>query len=82
MVQDAECNYRYGMECLFRFFSYGLEIKFRLNLFEEWQHMVLSEFDAGHSYGLEKLWAFLHYRKSKTELPLEPRSVTHYRLEC
>ncbi len=32
---DAEAGYRYGIECLFRFYSYGLERKFGMPLFKD-----------------------------------------------
>jgi la-related protein 1 len=32
-AEDATANYYYGMECLFRFFSYGLEKRFRPSVY-------------------------------------------------
>jgi la-related protein 1 len=63
--EDAEKgNYRYGLECLFRFYSYGLEKQFRSPLFQEFQDETLRDWESGqHVYGLEKFWAFLKYRK-------------------
>ena len=54
---------RYGLECLFRFYSYGLEKKFRANVFADFQHLTLQDHNAGYLYGLEKFWAFLKYSK-------------------
>ena len=38
---------RYGVECLFRFYSYGLEKKFRADLFQDFQEETLSDHDFG-----------------------------------
>ena len=54
---------RYGLECLFRFYSYGLEKKFRLEVFNDFQTETLRDHDDGSLYGLEKFWAFLKYYK-------------------
>ena len=54
---------RYGLECLFRFYSYGLETKFRPHVFECFQRDTLADCKDGHLYGLEKFWAFLKYYK-------------------
>ena len=56
---------RYGLECLFRFYSYGLEKKFRMTVFADFQEETLKDQDAGFYYGLEKFWAFLTYYKVK-----------------
>ena len=49
---------RYGLECLFRFFSYGLETKFRGAVYDEFQALTLRDVrDANSLYGLEKFWA-------------------------
>ena len=54
---------RYGLECLFRFYSYGLEKKFREDIFQDFQEETLRDHDSGYLYGLEKFWAFLKYYK-------------------
>ena len=52
---------RYGLECLFRFYSYGLEKKFRPDLYRDFQTETLRDFESGQLYGLEKFWAFMKY---------------------
>ena len=75
---------RYGLECLFRFYSYGLEKKFRDDVFRDFQDEALKDHDTGSLYGLEKFWAFLKYYKvcvvwcdgtcwGKTQCGVEPR---------
>ena len=51
--------FRYGLECLFRFYSYGLERKFRPDLYRDFQQETLKDCEAGQLYGLEKFWAFM-----------------------
>lgn len=40
-VEDFSHNYKYGMECLFRFFSYGLEKTFRLDVYQDFEDTTL-----------------------------------------
>ena len=58
------CLLRYGLECLFRFYSYGLERKFRPDLYRDFQQETLKDCEAGQLYGLEKFWAFMKVCKS------------------
>eukprot|EP00878_Enallax_costatus_P026342 GHUV01028269.1.p1 GENE.GHUV01028269.1~~GHUV01028269.1.p1 ORF type:complete len:443 (+),score=159.31 GHUV01028269.1:30-1331(+) len=61
--EDAAAEYMYGLECLFRFYSYGLEKLFRGNLYKDFEQFVLKDYQQYHSlYGLEKFWAFHHYK--------------------
>ena len=38
--EDAKIKYYYGMECLFRFYSYGLEKRFRMDLYREFEEVM------------------------------------------
>ena len=38
---------RYGLECLFRFYSYGLERKFRPEIYTDFQKETLRDFGEG-----------------------------------
>ena len=44
---------------MFRFYSYGLERKFRPDLYRDFQQETLKDCEAGQLYGLEKFWAFM-----------------------
>ena len=61
------------MECLFRFFSYGLEAKFRPELYKDFQTETLKDCQVGQLYGLEKFWAFTKYYKHAEELHVQPQ---------
>jgi len=69
-LEDGQAKYRYGLECLFRFFSYGLEKKFRKDLAQDFMEFTLIDCKDGYLYGLEKFWAFLKYRKDKRPIDI------------
>tara|TARA_R110002073_G_scaffold264089_1_gene427125 strand:- start:591 stop:923 length:333 start_codon:yes stop_codon:yes gene_type:complete len=67
-MNDARTGDMYGMQCLFRFYSYGLEKNFKSGIFQDFQEYVLMDCEAGNTYGIEKLWAFMHYSKRRPEV--------------
>lgn len=44
---DMSCPCRYGLECLFRYYSYGLEKKFRPDIFKDFQEETIKDYEAG-----------------------------------
>ena len=38
---------RYGVECMFRYYSYGLEKRFRADLFKDFQEEVIRDYENG-----------------------------------
>jgi len=71
-LEDAAANYNYGLQCLFRFYSYGLEKQFREDLYEDFEKLSLDFYHKGNLYGLEKFWAFHHYRDNDKPLQKHP----------
>lgn len=67
-LAEAHRGNMYGMQCLFRFYSYGLEVCFDASIFQEFQEMVLLDCMHGFTYGIEKFQAFLHYSKLNLEV--------------
>ncbi|EMP37057.1 La-related protein 1 [Chelonia mydas] len=49
----------------YRYYSYGLEKKFRPDIFKDFQEETIKDYEAGQLYGLEKFWAYLKYSKAK-----------------
>jgi len=82
-VEDAKIDHRYGVECLFRYYTYGLEKHFRQEVFEDFQRETLRDHEAGQLYGLEKFWAFLKYSRQKPKInsKLEEILKKYQRLE-
>jgi la-related protein 1 len=66
------CIFRYGIECLFRFYSYGLEKRMRPEIFLDFQTETIADVARGQLYGLEKFWAFLKYYKHSRRLEVDP----------
>jgi len=46
--------YRYGVECLFWFYTYGIEKHFRQHVFEDFQRETLCEHEAGNKIDYTK----------------------------
>ena len=72
--EDAGAGNLYGYECLFRFFAYGLERRFRADLYDDFEVEVLSACSGpGRAYALEKFWSFHHYLpKGASQIPMRP----------
>mmetsp|Transcript_788 Transcript_788/g.1394 ORF Transcript_788/g.1394 Transcript_788/m.1394 type:complete len:221 (+) Transcript_788:126-788(+) len=63
-MEDAKNSYFYGLQTIFRFYSYGLEKNFEMAKWQDFQELILSDITFGNWYGLEKLWAYLKFREA------------------
>ena len=68
------------MECLFRFYNYGPERKFRPAIYKEFQTETLRDYDEGQLYGLEKFWAYLKYSRKKPEILKKYKRLEDFRV--
>ena len=46
----ANLFFRYGIECLFRYYSYGLERKFKTELYRDFQEEAMRDYKSGKIY--------------------------------
>ncbi len=46
-LDDAKAGHTYGMECLYRYYSYGLETNFRRGPFEDFQRFCVNDYKNG-----------------------------------
>ncbi|RRT40284.1 hypothetical protein GW17_00060413, partial [Ensete ventricosum] len=70
LVQGNRRQYRMNLHLLsmtgFIFMSsYGLEKHFRDDLYDDFEQLTLEFYKKGNLYGLEKYWAFHHYREDR-----------------
>lgn len=70
--EDVAGNQHYGIECFFRFCSYGLEKRWDENIFLQFQNEALDDYHRGSTYGLEKVKAFLIHNKHEFEIHATP----------
>jgi len=81
-MEDAKNSYFYGLQTIFRFYSYGLEKNFEMAKWQDFQELILSDITFGNWYGLEKLWAYLKFREASAPFaPLRPEIKRHLK-EC
>lgn len=64
-LEDAQFAQRFGLECLFRFYRFGLETNFGGDVFEDFQDLTLLDHTAGHSLGFNTFRQFFLYNHSK-----------------
>ncbi|XVF05659.1 hypothetical protein REPUB_Repub05bG0191700 [Reevesia pubescens] len=53
-------------------YSYGLEKKYQDDLYKDFEQLTLDFYHKGNLYGLEKYWAFHHFRDQKEPLKKHP----------
>ena len=70
--EDVVGGSHYGIECFFRFCSYGLELFWDPAIYEDFQNEAINDYNRNSTYGLEKLRAFLINQKHDFPIPTRP----------
>lgn len=70
--EDVAGGSHYGIECYFRFCSYGLEIRWDEKIFHEFENEAMEDHRRKCNYGLEKLQAFRVNQKHDFPIPFNP----------
>lgn len=65
-LQDFKTGHFFGIQCLFRFYCYGLQVKFRDFVYEDFVSLTsYLFFQCQYQYALEKLVSFEYLRSDK-----------------
>jgi len=71
---DIKGGSHYGIECFFRFCSYGLEINWIPSVFNDFEIESMEDYKRKSTYGLEKFKAFLINQKHPFTIPVKPET--------
>lgn len=72
--EDRALGATYGIQCLYRYCSYGLETNWNPEIFETFEDEAMDDYWKGDKYGLEKVKAFLINQKYDFPIPLKPET--------
>lgn len=71
--EDVSEKSGYGMECFFRFASYGLEGFWNESVYKDFESEAMNDYKRGSLYGMEKLKAFHLNHHHTFEIPINPQ---------
>ena len=72
--EDVLLGSHYGIECYFRFCSYGLETNWIPEVYDDFEMEAMADYRRGFNYGLEKFKAFHINQKHDFEIPIKPET--------
>lgn len=67
--EDIIGGSHYGIECFFRFCSYGLEMKWNSEVYQDFERKALDDYSKGSKFGIEKVKSFLINQKHDFPIP-------------
>lgn len=72
--EDRSLGANYGIQCFYRFCSYGLETNWLPEVYETFEDEAMSDYWKGNKYGLEKFKAFHINQKYDFQIPIKPET--------
>lgn len=72
--EDRSLGATYGIQCFYRFCSYGLETNWNIEVYETFEDEAMSDYWKGNKYGLEKFKAFHINQKYDFPIPIKPET--------